>query len=484
MNEGVESNPRAAICDKSLTPATQGCDGKGFSWIKLKNKGSIKQFIWIVFVMFFVSNAICIPKVNGFTGSINYNRVNTNMNTMSFNCKSSLVRPIRTRRKQIISLIQSIRLRKQSVLSSLHSFSMKHIITPPSRIMPSFTGQSSLYLSSLDTYSFTNQSFATLHNYSPTHHFVPTISNKNNYLHLQQLSSTPVSITEQLFSFQLPEGRCVGLTVNTDNQLTTEALSLLQQQYHHHSDSNGNNDLSLLHPEEIAHAKTLPYDGSERSSRIAFIAGRLAMRSALRLVASKENDQTPTLSLNQELDVIKDNSILKDNHGRPIMPHGYLGSISHKLNRGVALVDVDSSCCNTWASHRTNTCDAAYIPKKGIGVDIERTFSKRVNIARRVLTTNEIENLGNVKGVNKDEEVLLIFSLKESIYKAMHPLICQHVGFQEAEVTPHSNGTATVWFNLKSGAHESFDHEKTTAHWQRLEGDFFVTSASVTTKKE
>jgi 4'-phosphopantetheinyl transferase EntD len=69
------------------------------------------------------------------------------------------------------------------------------------------------------------------------------------------------------------------------------------------------------------------------------------------------------------------------------------------------------------------------------------------------------------------------FSMKESLYKAMHPLICQYVGFQEAEVTPHVDGTATVVWNLKSGAHTRFG--VVTTHWRRL-GEYFLTSASVT----
>ena len=65
----------------------------------------------------------------------------------------------------------------------------------------------------------------------------------------------------------------------------------------------------------------------------------------------------------------------------------------------------------------------------------------------------------------------------------MHPLICQFVGFQEAEVTPYENGTASVNLNLKNGAHEMISMEDTTAHWRRLEeGDYFLTSASVTLK--
>ena len=69
-------------------------------------------------------------------------------------------------------------------------------------------------------------------------------------------------------------------------------------------------------------------------------------------------------------------------------------------------------------------------------------------------------------------------SLKESVYKAMHPLICQWVGFQEAEIKPHDDGTATVTLNLKSGAHKRFGEVK--AHWRRIEGgELFLTSSSV-----
>lgn len=78
--------------------------------------------------------------------------------------------------------------------------------------------------------------------------------------------------------------------------------------------------------------------------------------------------------------------------------------------------------------------------------------------------------------MSKDEEVLLRFSLKEAFYKAIHPLICQYVGFQEAEVTPHENGTATVRWKLKSGADDRF--ESVLGHWRRVD-EFFLSSASV-----
>ena len=69
-------------------------------------------------------------------------------------------------------------------------------------------------------------------------------------------------------------------------------------------------------------------------------------------------------------------------------------------------------------------------------------------------------------------------SLKESVYKAMHPILCQYVGFQEAEITPLSDGTAQVMLNLTSGAHESLGIVIQSASWKRV-GDFFLTSAAV-----
>ena len=120
-------------------------------------------------------------------------------------------------------------------------------------------------------------------------------------------------------------------------------------------------------------------------------------------------------------------------------------------------------------------------PTIGVGVDIEQSFSRRRNIAKKILTPNELEDLGKLDGVTRDEEVLLRFSLKESVYKAMHPLICQFVGFQEAEIKPHNDGTATVLLNLKSGQQDRFQEVK--AHWRRIDGDFFLTSSSVTLKE-
>jgi hypothetical protein len=98
-----------------------------------------------------------------------------------------------------------------------------------------------------------------------------------------------------------------------------------------------------------------------------------------------------------------------------------------------------------------------------------------------------------LKGVSAEEEVLLRFSLKESLYKSMHPLICQYVGFQEASVRPQvregghehvtgSGGIGVPTFNLSSGAHLAF--QDVTVHWRRVRRDYFLSTSSVSLRPE
>jgi len=276
---------------------------------------------------------------------------------------------------------------------------------------------------------------------------------------------------ENIFSFDLPEGKCVGLRLSNPNQAPTVATSLDPRQI----ESNHSHWIKkMLHPDEVKYG----FEQPSENARMTFYIGRLAMRTALAQMKGVDSHTSveyedkfggftklPNVSTN-------DQSILKDEHGRPRVPNGFIGSISHKQTTGVALI-------STLPPGREN--ESLSPPTIGVGVDIEQSFSRRRNIAKKILTPNELEDLGKLDGVTRDEEVLLRFSLKESVYKAMHPLICQFVGFQEAEIKPHNDGTATVFLNLKSGQQERFQEVK--AHWRRIDGDFFLTSSSVTLKE-
>ena len=80
------------------------------------------------------------------------------------------------------------------------------------------------------------------------------------------------------------------------------------------------------------------------------------------------------------------------------------------------------------------------------------------------------------------------FSLKESVYKAMHPILCDYVGMQEAEIDPLADGTAVVRLNFLNDRSESVSphaHSMVvrSASWRKVD-NFFLTSASVEVKSE
>jgi hypothetical protein len=201
----------------------------------------------------------------------------------------------------------------------------------------------------------------------------------------------------QLFRFQLPEGYCVGISLRF---LPLDSTSSLVQQ---EQDQQRRHWLHrYLHPEEISFG----YKLKEGVARNTFFLGRLAIRHALFYynldgpksnsteICSSEIQQynsapsaTPSSknsSLKNALHETPSFSILKDKHGRPELPRGFLGSISHKDNIGVALVALIDS-----AKSKGGT-------RQGIGIDIEKCEPRSSRIARRVLTLREVESLGHL----------------------------------------------------------------------------------------
>lgn len=164
--------------------------------------------------------------------------------------------------------------------------------------------------------------------------------------------SSPITLLtnspcQTLFDLQVPEGRCVGIQLT--EQLTVNDLSQSTHWMH-----------QCLHPDEIAYGMAQASD----NNRLSFLLGRLALREAL---GSSCTD-----------------CILKDGHGRPKLPVGYLGSISHKNDTAVALVAVDG-----YSSPK--------IPTLGVGVDLEVADPNRSRVAKKVLTPLELDLLGAVE---------------------------------------------------------------------------------------
>ena len=287
-------------------------------------------------------------------------------------------------------------------------------------------------------------------------------------------TNQPPSGYQTLFDLNLPEGgRCVGIRMGNilteENNCTTSYASWITD--------------SLLHPAEIDYARR---ELSSVVTQTTFLGGRLAMRHAMGFHEDEKHlhsDAHKQINLPCNNDLV----ILKDSYGRPRLPPTMLGSISHKGDVAVAwLVSAAAQSTGSQSMYGGHT-DASddTTPRVGIGVDLEVRGPGHARIARRILTDRERISLGSLPSITAEEEVLLRFSVKEALYKAMHPLICQYVGFMEAECQPLADGSVDVQLNLISGGHMAF--ASVAAHWRLVQLDnggaeYFLTTARVSLK--
>ncbi len=191
--------------------------------------------------------------------------------------------------------------------------------------------------------------------------------------------------------------------------------------------------LSRLTPEELDLAR--PF---KMRRLVPFVGGRIAMASALEAV-----DAIPE-HLSQRP------SILATPRGAPKLPPGLRGSISHKADLAVALVDADPA--NTdWQ----------------VGVDVENVVLPRTDISRTILTARELALYQSVAESARAWELMARFSLKEALYKALDPYVSRFVGFQEVEVDLHADGAATAHLFLPESENARLQAE---LWWTRLEG--------------
>jgi 4'-phosphopantetheinyl transferase EntD len=126
-----------------------------------------------------------------------------------------------------------------------------------------------------------------------------------------------------------------------------------------------------------------------------FVLGRSAMRAALG----------------------QDVAILPDDRGAPVMPAGWIGSISHKGDVAAALIARDEGA--------------------RVGLDLELAAPSRLPIERRILTARERESIVGAR-------ITLAFSIKEAIYKAIDPYVRRYVGFTEVELALGDLGVCAV----------------------------------------
>jgi enterobactin synthetase component D len=163
-----------------------------------------------------------------------------------------------------------------------------------------------------------------------------------------------------------------------------------------------------LHPDELAFAAALA-----PARRATWVGGRVALREAL-------------ASLGADLAA----PVLATPRGAPLMPAGFVGSITHKTGLAAAVAA------------------RAAQPLRTLGVDLEIAQPLRTDIARRVLTAGEESALAGLTGEARDVEVLRWFAAKEAIYKALDPWVSRYVAFREATVARGADGSLTATLAL------------------------------------
>lgn len=225
---------------------------------------------------------------------------------------------------------------------------------------------------------------------------------------------------EIAFRRDLSHGRCVGVRIPSD----------VNDQV-----------LALLIPDERSFVATLA-----PARRPSWVAGRIALRQAFR-------------DLGIEL-----GPVLPNKYGAPELPRDLVGSISHKKTLAVGLA--------AHAQGQTHIgVDIEDIPAVYASLD-EARAQARPDIRTRVLTRHELLRLEAIPEQEHRRVVLLHFSLKESLYKAINPLVTRHVSFHEASMTPLPDGTAQVSLHLAQDQ-GAFFAEGT---WTEIQNHFLTTA--------
>jgi len=185
------------------------------------------------------------------------------------------------------------------------------------------------------------------------------------------------------FDLTLDHGRCIGVRIPP-----------------------GGPNLDALVETELAPEEQTKAIGYPIPRRRTWAGGRAAMREALRRAG------------------LPPAAISTDDRGAPVLPQGVTGSITHKESLAAALI--------------------AFDPRARIGVDLELDVPRSQDLSSRVLAEDEAAELAHLDAAARAREVLLRFSAKEAIYKAIDPFVRRYVGFEEVSVSLREDGTALV----------------------------------------
>lgn len=125
--------------------------------------------------------------------------------------------------------------------------------------------------------------------------------------------------------------------------------------------------------------------------------------------------------------------IARGSLGEPLWPPGVVGSITHSSGTALSLV-----------ASRTDAL--------AIGIDLEHTRSAP-EIEGLVAFGDEVDWLAtSVDALERQKRLLELFSAKETVYKALSPLVGRYFGFESARLHESENGSFTVELDASIGA--------------------------------
>lgn len=109
----------------------------------------------------------------------------------------------------------------------------------------------------------------------------------------------------------------------------------------------------------------------------------------------------------------------------PIWPAGFCGSITHAGGRAIAAV-------------------AGRDLTSGIGIDLEDADRWFPDLLPYVAFGQELHWLENLAADERKRLTVVVFSAKESIYKAVYPRVGRYFGFESARVAPGTDHSRLV----------------------------------------
>ena len=118
--------------------------------------------------------------------------------------------------------------------------------------------------------------------------------------------------------------------------------------------------------------------------------------------------------------------VLSGENRVPAWPANTIGSISHTAGRAMAVASLNERCV-------------------GLGIDCETLI--RPDVAKRVYDTIAIaadNDLLHQTDWSREWFLTLVFSAKESLYKALYPTVGQFFGFDSAKLLGLQNGEFTI----------------------------------------